>query len=297
MRISVIILNWERPEDTLKAVRSVLRQDYPDLDILIWDNASSDRSREILTKELSGFSKIQLVFAEFNYGVAGGRNRAVRTSTGDILFFLDSDAVIEGSDALSLVARRMNEDRTIGALSFEVKRPDGYLMWPFSRSSAEWRHREFETMRVDGCAFAVRRVAFERAGGFAEHFSPYGAEDQHFAYKVIDCNYRILYFPSAVAIHAFSPSGRTGLQFTMHVRNMLMIPLELFPMPHAIASFSKSAASLASDAIDQRQKRDFLRGLWRSLTGFTFNERIPLSHPQWRHLREIVKEEKSLTLK
>jgi hypothetical protein len=80
-------------------------------------------------------------------------------------------------------------------------------------------------MRVDGCAFAARREAFERAGGFAEHFSPYGAEDAHFAYKVLDAGYRILYYPRAVAVHAFSPAGRTGIQFIMHVRNMLLIPL------------------------------------------------------------------------
>lgn len=297
MKISVIILNWNRPEDTIKATESVLAQDYRDLHILIWDNNSAPDFQKLLTDRFGKHPKVRLVFAETNYGVAGGRNRAFRMADGDIAFFLDSDAVIETPNALSLVARRMAEDPGIGAISFEIKRSDGFLMWPFARPAAEWRHEEFETMRVDGCAFAVRRDAFERAGGFAEHFSPYGAEDAHFAYKLIDCGCRILYFPTAVAIHAFSPAGRTGIQFVMHVRNMLLIPLELFPLPHALLSFGKMAASLGYDAWRQHQVRDFLRGAQESLAGFELMERIPISRTHWRRLRDMVRTDKALSYK
>ena len=297
MRISAIVLNWNRPNDTINAVDSILRQDYPDTEIIIWDNASSDNSRDILTKTFGNDPCIKTIFAPHNYGVAGGRNRAARETDGECLFFLDSDAAIQTPSAFSQVAERMAQDPKIGALSFEVVRPDGFLMWPFSRPVSEWRHKEFEAARVDGCAFAVRRFAFDKAGAFAEHFSPYGAEDLHFAYKLIDCEFKILYFPSAVATHAFSPSGRTGIQFAMHVRNMLLIPLELFPTPHAYASFIKIAASLGRDAWFQHQRKDYFRGVREALTGFTFPERIPILRQNWRHLRDIVKEEKRLHVK
>jgi GT2 family glycosyltransferase len=294
MKISAVVLNWNRPNDTIKAVNSLLCQDYSNLEVIIWDNNSSDNSRSVLMENFGGNSRVKLIFAPRNFGVAGGRNRAVRETDGDILFFLDSDAVIQTRDAFSQVVARLANDPGIGALSFEVVRPDGFLMWPFSRPVDEWRHKEFEAARVDGCAFAVRRVAFDKAGAFAEHFSPYGAEDLHFAYKLIDCEVRILYFPFAVAVHAFSPAGRTGIQFTMHVRNMLLIPLELFPVPHAYASCLKIAASLGRDAWVQHQRKDYLKGVWEALVGFTFLERIPIPRTCWQHLREIVKEEKRL---
>lgn len=294
MKISAIILNWNRPADTIKAAKSVLAQNYPDVHIVIWDNASSDSSKDILEKEFGDNSRIQMIFAAQNYGVAGGRNRAVRASDGDILFFLDSDAEIETPSALSSVAQRMAADPQIGALSFEIVRPDRFLMWPFARPASAWRHKEFDVARVDGCAFAVRRNAFEKAGAFAEHFSPYGAEDLHFSYKLIDGGYRILYFPSAVAIHAFSPKGRTGIQFTMHVRNMLLIILELFPLPHVFASIAKMTVSLGRDAWAQHQKKEYLNGVWNAVCEFNMRDRIPISRKRWAYIRDIVETEKRL---
>jgi GT2 family glycosyltransferase len=297
MKISAVVLNWNRPDDTVKAVNSILHQDYPDFEVIIWDNASSDNSKSILTGTFGANPRVKMIFAHRNFGVAGGRNRASRETTGEILFFLDSDASIQTPTALTQVVARLARDPDVGALSFEVIRSDGFLMWPFSRPVNEWRHKEFEAARVDGCAFAVRRIAFDKAGAFAEHFSPYGAEDLHFAYKLFDCEYKILYFPSAVAVHAFSPAGRTGIQFTMHVRNMLLIPLELFPVPHAYASFVKIAASLGRDAWVQYQRRDYLRGVREALGSFTFLERIPILRENWRNLRKLVNEEKRLRAK
>ena len=48
MKISVVILNWNRPEDTVKAADSVLAQDHPDFELVILDNASTDNSRAAL---------------------------------------------------------------------------------------------------------------------------------------------------------------------------------------------------------------------------------------------------------
>ncbi len=292
MKISAVVLNWNRPDDTVEAVNSILNQDYPDFEVIIWDNASSDNSRDVLSRAFKDNPRIRMFFAPRNYGVAGGRNRAAREAAGDVLFFLDSDAHIRTATAFSRVADRLSQDHGLGALSFEVVRPDGFLMWPFARPADIWRHREFEVARVDGCAFAVLREAFDKAGAFAEHFSPYGAEDLHFAYKLIDAGYEVHYFPSAVAVHAFSPAGRTGIQFTMHVRNMLLIPLELFPFPHALASYMKTAVSLGRDAWVQHQRKDFLRGLCRNLCGFNPNDRIPISPNRWRYLRSLVEAEK-----
>jgi GT2 family glycosyltransferase len=293
MRISVIILNWNRPRDTLQAAESVLRQDHADLELILWDNASSDDSREILTRRFHGEPRVVLRFADANYGVAGGRNRAFPLAGGEILVSLDSDAVFESAGALSHIASCFRDDPDLGAVSFEVKRPDGHLMWPFTRPAATWRHRPFETIRVDGCSFATTRTAFAKAGGFAEHFSPYGAEDQHYALTLIGLGYRVLYLPSVVVVHAFSPRGRVGVQFIKHVRNSLWIPLELFPFPHAFLSAGKQAWSLLGDAREQRQVPEYFRGLAETLMGFHPARRKPIRRERWRHVRALIAEDKA----
>jgi len=294
VKISVIILNWNRPNDTIAAVESALAQRFDDFDVLIWDNASSDNSKQVLTDRFRGQPRVRLTFADANYGVAGGRNRAFRAADGQLLLSLDSDAVIESPDALSKVTTRMQQDPSIGVVSFEVKRPDGHLMWPFSRPAAHWRDKEFETIRMDGCAFAVRREAFERVGGFAEHFSPYGAEDQHFAAKLMGAGYRVLYFPAAAVIHAWSEGGRTAEQFTLHVRNRLWVPIELFPFPYSLISSGKLGISLLRDALQEHQVRSFIRGLKRTVTEFRFSHRQPIPLREWRRMRRIIAEDKAL---
>jgi GT2 family glycosyltransferase len=264
------------------------------MEVLIRDNASADDSVEQFHHRYAGEERVRVMAADANYGVAGGRNRAFREARGDLLFSLDSDAVLATPGALQHLAEAFRRDPQLGAVSFEVKRPDEHLMWPFSRPAATWRHRSFLTMRVDGCAFAVPRTAFERVGGFAEHFSPYGAEDQHFAFSLLGRGYHVLYDPGIVVIHAFSPQGRNATQFQMHVRNLLWIPLELFPMPAAALSVLRLSASLFRDAVEQKRIPYFFRGVADALRGFRRSRRSPMSREGWLSFRALVKEDKRL---
>lgn len=294
MNVTVVILNWNRPDDSLLAVKSVLRQTHASFEVLVWDNGSSDQSRAVLETHFRGDSRVRFIWADDNYGVAGGRNRAFAQAEGKLLISLDSDAVFESEEALATIVACFQERPTVGAVSFEVKRPDGHLMWPFSRPAADWRHQRFETIRVDGCAFAMRQELFKAAKAFPEHFSPYGAEDQYFAYQVIGLGSQVLYLPDVVVVHAFAEHGRNPLQFARHVRNSLWIPMELFPFPQALLSVAKLKLSLFRDAMEQHQVRSFIRGVFEALFGFRWSRRQAIPRHRWHHLRSLVAEDKRL---
>ena len=292
LHLTAVILNWNRPQDTLAAVTSVLAQDYPDSDALVWDNASTDNSRQILEAAFAGNPRVQLEFASDNFGVAGGRNRAFRQARGQLLMSLDSDATIETRDAFTRIVARFAAEPDLGALSFEVRRPDGHLMWPFARPADAWRARGFDTIRVDGCSFVTPRALFDRIGGFAEHFSPYGAEDQYYAFQVIGQGLRVAYDPSVRVIHAFTPRGRQGRQFAMHVRNMVWMPLELFPFPHHLLRAGAQARYLWQEAKEQGQQPAYRQGLREALSGFRRSRRHPMPPAAWRRLRTLIAEDK-----
>jgi GT2 family glycosyltransferase len=294
VNISVIILNWNRPGDTVKAVESALGQDYPDFEALVWDNASSDSSAALLRERFGGHPRFRLLTADRNYGVAGGRNRAFAAAAGDLLVTLDSDAVFESPDALGRVAGHFEADPQLGALAFDIRRPDQSVYWPFARPLDRWREAPFETFRVDGCSFAVRRSLLDPAGAFPEYFSPFGAEDRYLGFRVIGAGYRIVYDPRIRVRHDASPRGRWGLQFVMHVRNSLWIPLEVFPMPQALLSLGALAARLFRDARGQRQVGGYLRGVAQALAGFRPSRRRPMPRARWRYIRRLVEEDKNL---
>ena len=86
--VSVILPTYNRAELLRRAVNSVLAQTYPNWELIIWDDGSTDTTREIVSSYKDDRIKY---FFDMNHGVAYARNRAVEVSTGKYLAFLDSD--------------------------------------------------------------------------------------------------------------------------------------------------------------------------------------------------------------
>lgn len=293
MQITVVILNWNRCRDTIRAAVSALSQRHRDTDIILWDNHSEHGDFEELNRRFADEHRIRIIRGDANYGVAGGRNRAFSLGRGRIIVSIDSDAVFQNADVLDLTAHHFTENQSTGVMAYEVVRPDGHLMWPFVRRADHWRTRSFKTIRMDGCGFAVRNDLFNDIGGFPEHFSPYGAEDQYFAHRVLAAGYDIVYEPAAVVEHTFSNAGRTPLQFRMHVRNMLWIPMELYPFPSCIIRMLKQMTELYIEAIAQRRLAAYVVGIRDAFLQFRFRRRHPYTREQWKRFTSLVKEDKS----
>src|SRR5690606_37509019 len=89
--ISIQILNWNRAQETQRAIKSALNQTYKNTEIIVVDNGSDDNSVE-LTKE--NFPDIKIIQLDKNYGCAGGRNRGIPYCRGEYIFYLDNDGVL-----------------------------------------------------------------------------------------------------------------------------------------------------------------------------------------------------------
>jgi hypothetical protein len=74
-----------------QAIESVLKQSFRDLELLIIDDGSTDKSAEIAASYAD--KRIRYVANPTNLGLAGARNRAIETSCGDYLAWLDSDDI------------------------------------------------------------------------------------------------------------------------------------------------------------------------------------------------------------
>ncbi|MBN1754815.1 glycosyltransferase family 2 protein [bacterium] len=85
--VSAIIPTYNRSGYLEKAVRSVLAQDYPYLELVIVDDGSTDDTEEILTR----FGSRIRYFYQSHQGVSAARNMGFQVASGDLLAFLDSD--------------------------------------------------------------------------------------------------------------------------------------------------------------------------------------------------------------
>jgi len=84
--VSVILPVYNGQQFLAEALDSVLAQTYPQMEVLVMDDGSSDNSSSIATQYLT------IVYHKLAHqGVAAARNAGVRLSTGDILAFIDQD--------------------------------------------------------------------------------------------------------------------------------------------------------------------------------------------------------------
>ncbi|WP_083517806.1 glycosyltransferase family 2 protein [Desulfomicrobium orale] len=122
MLTSIIILNWnDGVENCFAAIRSALQQDYENKEIIFVDNGSTDNSLQAVKQE---FPFLKFIESKINLGCPGGRNIGVSSAQGELIFFLETDAVWASSDVVSGVVSIFNKYPKIGALYIRV---DGYL--------------------------------------------------------------------------------------------------------------------------------------------------------------------------
>jgi len=86
--VSVVIPTYNRARIIPKAIDSVLSQTYPDYEIVVLDDGSTDGTRDLIGSYASG--KIRY-FHQGNRGIAGARNAGIRQCAGAYIAFLDSD--------------------------------------------------------------------------------------------------------------------------------------------------------------------------------------------------------------
>jgi glycosyltransferase involved in cell wall biosynthesis len=90
MRISIVITNYNFGHYIGEAIQSALNVRWPDKEIIVCDDGSTDNSREVI----EGFCDAVKVVYKANGGQPSAANLAFPLATGEIIFFLDSDDIL-----------------------------------------------------------------------------------------------------------------------------------------------------------------------------------------------------------
>ncbi len=207
MYLSVIVPAYNAEKSLPLLLASLDNQTWPDFEVTVVDDGSSDNSA--LLVERSAYTLLQ---TSGNHGPAHARNLGAKASRGHIFVFTDADCNPE-HDWLEQVAQQFSRrevaaimgrlilensnwlGNTISSLGFPAGGSLGFdKIWQVAPDG--------NTSSLSTCNCAVRKGAFQAAGGFDESFPFPGGEDTLLAKNLIDKGYSIKYCPDAVVRHA-----------------------------------------------------------------------------------------------
>ncbi len=223
-RVSIIIPTRDQSRVLRNCVASIEEKtDYPDYEILIVDNNSSDPQARMYLDSLT--HKVIPFPEPFNFSRIN--NCAARSATGRFLLFLNNDTEIVTPEWITAMMEFAQQPE-IGVVGAKLLYPNGTIQHagvtvglggvaghPLVGFSAESPHYFGITGVVRNCSavtaacMLVRRDVFERVGGFDENM-PVGFNDVDFCMRVLRAGYRIVWTPFAVLYHHESASrGRS----------------------------------------------------------------------------------------
>jgi GT2 family glycosyltransferase len=213
----VLVLNWNRPQDTVACVSSLRQLDYPAYRILVVDNGSTDDSVEILQR----LPDIDLLLNERNLGFAAGNNRGIEYALeqgADFVLLLNNDTTVSPSLVSELLEVAETDSRIgiVGPVIYYADRPSEVWF-----AGMRFRHGLYVVRRglhlsaplasmeevdfVSGCGMLVRRETWERVGLFDPRFFMY-YEDLDLCIRAKKAGYRIVCATQAQMWHALSAS-------------------------------------------------------------------------------------------
>lgn len=243
-RVAVVILNWNGVNFLKQFLPSVVQSTYPNLEIVVADNASTDDSLSFLQ---SNYPQIRIVQNHHNLGYAGGYNAALKHVQADLYVLLNSDVEVTPTWIEPIVSL-MEQYPTIAAcqpkiLSFHQKE-----LFEYAGAAGGWidnfgypftRGRVFDITEQDkgqyndavpcfwatGAALFIRSKAFHEAGGFDEYFFAH-QEEIDLCWRLQLKGFKIYVEPKSIVYHVGGgtlPTGNSRKTYYNFRNNLIML--------------------------------------------------------------------------
>ena len=158
------MVTYNRLEYTRLALEAVLQLDYPNLRVVVWDNASTDGTVAYLRDRLKGLTYVTGIASPTNRGVVLPMNEVWSSDPdAELLTKIDNDTLVP-PDLLRRLAQCHLQSKRFGVLSGFHFREEGEAL------AEEQRIKSFDGVRVlpqpyvGGCAIMIRRDVFQKIG-------------------------------------------------------------------------------------------------------------------------------------
>ncbi|MDD3051607.1 MAG: glycosyltransferase [Candidatus Cloacimonetes bacterium] len=222
--VSIIIPVWNKVDLTRQCLENLFRNtEYPNYEVIVVDNASTDKTAEYLRK-ISAEQSIRVLTNKTNLGYARANNQAAKVAQGEYIVFLNNDTIPLVGWLTNLVSK-LESDSKIGIVGSKLLYADNSIQHcgVVLRRDRKWfkhPYKFFERMHpivcytrewdaVTAACMITRKSLFTESGMFDEKFVN-GCEDIDYCCAVRERGYKIFYEPKSELYHLESQTPRTN---------------------------------------------------------------------------------------
>jgi GT2 family glycosyltransferase len=281
-KVAILVLNYNGKYLLKTCLNSLKYTLYPNYEIYVIDNGSSDGSVEYISQN---FQQDKLISFNENFGFCKAYNKAARLVKADYLLFLNNDIIIKNPDWLDNMMQIILHSSKVGAVGAKLliaNNPElienvGGTMYIWQggtrigfgeKDRGQYDNPPINVFYTSGAALLIKKEVFIKMGGFDSEMFAY-SEDLDLCWRLRLMNYKIKYCPQAVLLHASSASWRKSKSslFLAH-RNFLRASIKNYSVntliKEIIPFFVVSLAFVFGSAILMNDVR-FLSAITRSV--------------------------------
>ena len=211
---SIVITAYNSANDLPECIEGLLAQDYPEFEIILVNNASTDETEQIAERYAGHIVYVELAV---NRAVTGGYNAGAALAQGEVLVFINADTVPLQGWLRSLIEPLHNNQQigltTSCILLYEapelINTCGNSVTWTgiticrgYGEPAKQWNTAS-EVMAVSGAAFAIRANLFRKVGGFDDTLEFY-LDDTDLSLRSLLAGYRIWYVPESQILHKYT---------------------------------------------------------------------------------------------
>jgi GT2 family glycosyltransferase len=207
-RVSVIVCSHNGARTLEQCLRSLRELEYPDYEVIVVNDGSTDETRAILSK----FPSISVLHQDHS-GLSAARNAGLVAASGSIVAYTDSDCYADPNWLTHLVHQFQRTDAAaVGGPNLTPK--DGWLPGCVAASPGQPMHvleSDQVAEHIPGCNMAFRREALTAINGFDIQFRKAG-DDVDVCWRLQQAGYWITFAPGAFVWHHRRQNPRAYLR-------------------------------------------------------------------------------------
>jgi O-antigen biosynthesis protein len=208
-KASVVVCSYNGAATLDECLGSLVKLDYPDYEVILVDDGSTDHTRSILKK----YPTVRCIH-QSNQGLSVARNVGAQAAVGEVVVYTDSDCVAD-TDWLRYLLTALVDNNLDAVGGPNVPPPsDCWTAHCVAHSPGGPSHvmsDDRTAEHIPGCNMAFRRDKLLATGGFDPQFRVAG-DDVDFCWRFMDKGFRIGYSPSALVWHHRRNSIRAYFQ-------------------------------------------------------------------------------------